>query len=146
MKDLYTKKKLDKRTDFKIHNFVRKADSKKTFSKGETTNWSNKIYEITEFFNDRIPSYRIELIKETYNEALLKKTKLTMKENKVVRKITNLNPWEIKALLNFKLNQTASVHDYSHLLIYFWILERIHIYHKIQLYQLYILIYLVEHL
>ena len=55
---------------------------------GDTTNWSYKLYKITEINNDTIPSFKIEIIKERYNEALLKKTELTMKEfDKVLKKL-----------------------------------------------------------
>ena len=37
--------------------------------------------KITEVINDTLPSYRINNLTERYNEALLKKTDLTMKEN-----------------------------------------------------------------
>ena len=81
---------LDKRKKvkpkFQINDFVRTADLKKTFSKSDTTNWSYKLYKITEIINDTIPSYKIDNLKERYNEALLKKTELTMKENKDVMK------------------------------------------------------------
>ena len=77
---------LDKRKKvnpkFQINDLVRTADLKKTFSKGDTTNWSYKLYKITEIINDTIPSYKIDNIKERYNKSLLKKTDLTMKENK----------------------------------------------------------------
>ena len=83
---------LDKRKKvkpkFQINDLVRTADLKKTFSKGDTTNWSYKLYKITEIINDTIPSYRLDNIKERYNESLLKKTELTMKENKdVIKKL-----------------------------------------------------------
>ena len=85
---------LDKRKKvkpkFQIYDLVRTADLKKTFSKGDTTNWSNKLYKITEIINDTIPSYKIENLKERYNESLLKKTELSMKENKDVMKKLNL--------------------------------------------------------
>ena len=81
---------LDKRKKvtpkFQLNDFVRTADIKKTFSKGDTTNWSYKLYKITEIINDTIPSYKIDNLKERYNESLLKKTELTMKENKSVMK------------------------------------------------------------
>ena len=86
---------LDKRKkitpNFKIGELVRTADLKRTFSKGDTTNWSYKLYKITEIINDTIPSYRIDNLPERYNEALLKKTELSMKENKDVMKKLNLN-------------------------------------------------------
>ena len=81
---------LDKRKKvkqkFQINDVVRTADLKKTFSKGDTTNWSYKLYKITEIFNDTIPAYHIDNLPERYNESLLKKTELTMKENDNVMK------------------------------------------------------------
>ena len=50
------------------------------------TNWSYKLYKITEIINDTIPSYHIDNSKERYNESLLKKTDLTKKENDNVMK------------------------------------------------------------
>ena len=86
---------LDKRKKvnpkFQINDLVRTADLKKTFSKGDTTNWSYKLYKITEINNDTIPSYKIDNLKERYNESLLKKTELTLKENKDVMKKLNLS-------------------------------------------------------
>ena len=86
---------LDKRKKvkpkFQINDLVRTADLKKTFSKGETTNWSYKLYKITEIVNDTIPAYKIDNLSERYNESLLKKTDLTLKENNSVMKILNLN-------------------------------------------------------
>ena len=81
---------LDKRKKttpkFQINDLVRTADLKRTFSKGDTTNWSYKLYKITEIINDTIPSYKIDNLEERYNQSLLKKTELTMKENKDVKK------------------------------------------------------------
>ena len=81
---------LDKRMKitpkFQLNDLVRTADLKRTFSKGETTNWSYKLFKITEIINDTIPSYKINNILERYNQSLLKKTNLTMKENKDVMK------------------------------------------------------------
>ena len=86
---------LDKRKKVKpkyeIGDLVRTADLKKTFSKGDTTNWSYKMYKITEIINDTIPSYKIDNLKERYNESLLKKTELTLKQNKDVMKKLNLS-------------------------------------------------------
>ena len=76
---------LDKRKKikpkFQINDLVPVADLKKTFSKGDTTNWSFKLYKITEIINDTIPSYKIDNLPERYNEALLKKTELTLKDS-----------------------------------------------------------------
>ena len=86
---------LDKRNKIKakyqINNLVRVADLKKTFSKGDTTNWSYKLYKITEIINDTIPSYKIDNLPERYNESLLKKTELTIKENNSVMKKLRLD-------------------------------------------------------
>ena len=86
---------LDKRKKvkpkFQINDLVRTADLKKTFSKGDTTNWSDKLYKITEIINDTIPSYKINNLPERYNESLFKKTDLTMKENNSVMKKLRLD-------------------------------------------------------
>ena len=85
---------LDKRKKvtlkFQLNELVRVADLKKTFSKGDTTNWSNKLYKITEPIIDTIPSYRLDNLPERYNESLLKKTELTMEGNNSVMKKLNL--------------------------------------------------------
>ena len=76
---------LDKRKKitpkFQINDLVRTADIKRTFSKSDTTNWSYKLYKNTDIVNDTIPSYKINNLPERYNEPLLKKTDLTLKEN-----------------------------------------------------------------
>ena len=86
---------LDKRSKIKpkyeLGDLVRTADLTKTFSKGVTTNWSYKLYKITEIINDTIPSYAIDNLPERYNEALLKKTELTLKEIIKIMKKLNLN-------------------------------------------------------
>ena len=86
---------LDKRKKvkpkFQINDLVRTADLKKTFSKGDTTNWSYKLFKITEIIKDTIPSYHFDNVSERYNESLLKKTELSLKQNKVVMKALNLN-------------------------------------------------------
>ena len=86
---------LDKRKKvkpkFQINDLVRTADLKRTFSKGDTTNWSYNLYKIIEIINDTIPSYKIDNLSERYNESLLKKTNLTMKENNSVMKKLNLS-------------------------------------------------------
>ena len=86
---------IDKRNKVKpqlqVNDLVRTADLKRNLSKGETTNWSYKLYKITKFLNDTISSYPIDNLPERYDEALLKKTELTMKENNDVMKKLNLN-------------------------------------------------------
>ena len=85
---------LDKRKKikpkFEISDLVRTADLMKTFSDEDTTNWSYKLYKITELINDTIPAYKIDNLPERYNESLLKKTELTLKENDNVMKKLNI--------------------------------------------------------
>ena len=73
------------------NNLVRTGDLKRIFSKGDTTKWSYKLYKITKIFNDTIPKYRLDNLPDRYNEALFKKTELTLKENDSVKKKLNLN-------------------------------------------------------
>ena len=86
---------LDKRKKIKpkyeLGDLVRTADLKKTFSKGDTTNWSYKLYKLTEIINDTIPSYKIDNLEERYNQSLLNKTELSLKQNKNNMKALNLN-------------------------------------------------------
>ena len=81
---------LDKRKKvkpkFQINDLVRTADLKKTFSKSDTTSWSYNLHKVTEIVNDTMPSYKINNLPERYNEFLLKKTELTLKENDAVMK------------------------------------------------------------
>ena len=63
---------------------VRIADFKKVFLKGDSTNWSHKLYTITEVIHDTIPSYRIDYLPERYNENLLLPPKLSFDENNQV--------------------------------------------------------------
>ena len=83
---------LDKRKKikpkYKLNDLVRVLDKRNIFSKGDSTNFSYILYKITEVINDTIPSYRIINLPERYNESLLKKSQLTMKENdEVIRKL-----------------------------------------------------------
>ena len=71
------------------------ADLSETFSKGDRTNWSYKIYEITETISDTKPSYRIDNSKERYNESLLKKTEGTLKKKMFWKKWTSLRSNQI---------------------------------------------------
>ena len=81
---------LDKRKKikpkFQINDLVRTADLKKTFSKSDMTDWSYNLYKTKGIFNDTKPSYRLDNLPERYKESLLKKTELTMKENRDVMK------------------------------------------------------------
>ena len=75
---------------YKLGQLVRTADIKKVFSKGDSTNYSYKLYAITEVIHDTIPSYRINYLPERYNENLLLPSKLSLEENNQVMKELNL--------------------------------------------------------
>ena len=75
---------------YKLGQLVRTADIKKVFSKGDSTNYSYKLYNITEVIHDKIPSYRIDYLPERYNENLLLPTKITLEQNNQVMKKLNL--------------------------------------------------------
>ena len=75
---------------FKLGQLVRTADIKQVFSKGDSTNYSYKLYTITEVIHDTLPSYRLNYLPERYNENLLLPTKLTLDENDRVSKELNL--------------------------------------------------------
>ena len=49
---------------FKLGQLVRTADIKRVFSKCDSTNYSYKLYTITEIIHDTIPSYRNEYLPE----------------------------------------------------------------------------------
>ena len=75
---------------YKLGDLVRTADIKKVFSKGDSTNWSYKLYTITEIIHDSIPSYRIDYLPERYNQNLLLPTKLSLEQNNQIMKELNL--------------------------------------------------------
>ena len=66
---------------YKLGQLVRTADIKRVFSKGDSTNYSYKLYTITEIIHDTIPSYRRDCLPGRYNENLLLPTKLSLDEN-----------------------------------------------------------------
>ena len=51
---------------------------------------SYKVYKITELIFDTIPRYHPDNLPERYNEALLKKTEFSVKENKDIMKKMNI--------------------------------------------------------
>ena len=75
---------------FKLGQLVRTAEIKRGFSKGDSTNYSYKLYTITEIIHDTIPSYRIDYLPERYNEHLLLPTKLFLEQNNQIMKKLNL--------------------------------------------------------
>ena len=75
---------------YKLGDLLRTADIKRVFSKGDSTNYSYKLYTITEILHDTIPSYRNDYLPERYNENLLLPSKLTLDENNQIMKKLNL--------------------------------------------------------
>ena len=75
---------------YKLGQLVRTADIRKVFSKGDSTNYSYKLYTITEIIHDTIPSYKIDYLPERYNQNLLLPTKITLEENNQIMKELNL--------------------------------------------------------
>ena len=75
---------------YRLGQLVRTADIRRVFSKGDSTNWSYKLYTITEVIHDTIPSYRLNHSRERYNENLILSTKLSLEENNKVMKELNL--------------------------------------------------------
>ena len=83
-------RRVKRQAKYKLGQLVRTADIKRVFSKGDSTNWSYKLYTITEIIHDTIPSYRIDYLPERYNENLLSPSKLTLDENNQIMKKLNL--------------------------------------------------------
>ena len=59
------KRKKTKRK-FEVNKIVKASDLKRTFSKGDTTNWSYKLMKTTEIVIDTIPSYKMDQLPERY--------------------------------------------------------------------------------
>ena len=71
---------------FKLGDLVKIADIKRTFSKVDTTTWSNKLYTKTQIVDEAFLSSRINYLPERYNGILLRPTKITLDENDQVLK------------------------------------------------------------
>ena len=83
-------RRIKQQPKYMLRQLVRTADTKRVFSKGDSTNWSNRIYTITEIIHDTIPSYKIDYLHQRNNENLLLPTKLTLEQNNEVIKKLNL--------------------------------------------------------
>ena len=66
----------------------------------DLTNWSYKSYEITKTVKNTIPSYKIDILPERFNEVLLKKTIIKFKESKDVLKTLKLNEIGVALTIN----------------------------------------------
>ena len=83
-------RRVKQQPNFNLGQLVRTVDIKRVFSKGDSTNYSYKLYTITHVILDTISSYKIDFLPERYNENLLQPTKLTHDENNQVIKKLNL--------------------------------------------------------
>ena len=83
-------RRVKRQPKYKLEQLVRTSDIRRVFSKGDSTNYSYKLYTITEVIHDTIPSYRIDYLPERYNENLLFPTKLTLEQNNKIMKELNL--------------------------------------------------------
>ena len=79
-------RRVRQQTKNKLGQLVRTADIKRVFSKGDSTNYSFKLYTITEVLHNTIYSYILDYLPDRYNENLLPPTKLSLEENNQVMK------------------------------------------------------------
>ena len=92
-KSVYTKlqdRRGKQQPKYKLGKLVRTADIKRVFSKGDSTNYSYKLYTITKVIHDTIPSCLIDYLPERYNENILLPSKLSLEGNNQVLKKLNL--------------------------------------------------------
>ena len=75
---------------FKLGQLVRTTDTKRVFSKGDSTSYSYKLNTITEVIHNTITSYRIDYLPERYNGNLFLPTKLSLEQNNKFMKELNL--------------------------------------------------------
>ena len=62
-------RRVKQKPKYKLGDWLRTSDIKRVFSKGDSTNWSYKLYKITELIHDTIPSFRIIYLAERSNES-----------------------------------------------------------------------------
>ena len=87
---IFTIEELDNNQNTKLGQLVRTADIKRVFSKADSTNWSYRLYTMTEVIHDTIPSYQTDYLSERYNQSFLLPTKLSLEENNQSMKKLNL--------------------------------------------------------
>ena len=83
-------RRVKQQAKYKLGQLVRTADIKQVVSKGDSTNYSYKLYTITEVKYDNIPSYRINYLPERCKQNLLLLTNLTVEQNNQIMKKLNL--------------------------------------------------------
>ena len=86
-----TDRRVKQKPKYQLGQLTRTADIERVFSRGDSTNWSNNLYTLTEVIHDTIPSYRIDYLTERYNENFISSTKLHLEEiNKVMKELNLL--------------------------------------------------------
>ena len=75
---------------YKLGQLVGTTDIKRVFSKSDSTNYSYKLYTITEVIHETIPGYRIDYVPKRFVQNLLLPTKISMEQNNQVMKELNL--------------------------------------------------------
>ena len=83
-------RRIKQQPKFKLGQPARTADIKRVFSKGDSTNWSYKLYTINGVIHDSVPSYRFNKLPGRYNEKSLLLTKLSLEKNNKDMKELNL--------------------------------------------------------
>ena len=66
-KEVYHKlqdRRVRQKPKFKLGQIIRAADIRKVFSKGDSINYSFKLYTLTEVIHCTIPSYRVDYLPE----------------------------------------------------------------------------------
>ena len=76
-------RRVKQKPKFNLGQIVRATDIKRVFSKGDSSNFSYKLYTITEVIHDNTPSYQNNYLPERYNENLLLPIKLTLEKKTI---------------------------------------------------------------
>ena len=83
----------------------------KSFSKGDATSGSHKLYAIKEFINHTIPLYHLIDLPDRYSQAMLKKSELLVEENQQVMKkwiCECIHFWKVNLLSIWKTKLQAT--------------------------------------
>ena len=72
-----------------LTKLIRTAHKRNDFSKGDTTNWSYEFYTFIHVTKDTITSYQLKYFPKIYDNTLLRKTEVTMEENRKVTEKLN---------------------------------------------------------
>ena len=62
--------RVEQKPNYKIGQLGPTADIERVFSKGDSTNYSYKLYTITEVKHDTIPSHKINYLPERYISSI----------------------------------------------------------------------------